>query len=84
MEDLFRRKLLLVAQVSSEAISRCNKHDLFVLCALENCPDHNLTLSIWNPGQNPKKAVVVRNGQRFKLTASASLYSLTIQSGGKL
>ncbi|MCJ8746697.1 hypothetical protein PDJAM_G00144710 [Pangasius djambal] len=48
----------------------------------ENCPDHNLTLSNWNPGQDPKKAAVVHNGQRFKLIASATLYSLTIQSGG--
>ncbi|XP_060738848.1 cell surface hyaluronidase [Tachysurus vachellii] len=48
----------------------------------ENCPDHNLTLSNWNPGQNPKKAVVVQNGQRLKLIASATLHSLTIQSGG--
>lgn len=55
-----------------------------LLCASENCPDHNLTLSDWNPGQNPRKAVVVRNGQRFKLMASATLYSLTIQSGGKV
>ncbi|XP_053510042.1 cell surface hyaluronidase isoform X2 [Ictalurus furcatus] len=50
----------------------------------KNCPDHNLTLSDWNPGQNPKKAVVVRNGQLFKLTASATLHSLTIQSGGSV
>lgn len=67
-----------------ETLSCCNKHELFVLCAIENCPDHNLTLSDWNPGQNPKKAVVVRNGQLFRLTASATLHSLTIQSGGKV
>ncbi|KAK3514507.1 hypothetical protein QTP70_018650 [Hemibagrus guttatus] len=48
----------------------------------ENCPDHKLTLSNWNPGHNPKKAVVVQNGQHFKLIASATLHSLTIQSGG--
>lgn len=61
----------------------CNKHELFVLCDEENCPDHNLMLRNWNPGQNPKKAMMVHNGQWLKLTASAVLHSLTIQSGGK-
>ncbi|KAM9446380.1 cell surface hyaluronidase [Clarias gariepinus] len=48
----------------------------------ENCPDHNLMLSKWKPGNNSKMDVVVRNGERLKLIASATMRSLTIQSGG--
>ncbi|KAL7836298.1 hypothetical protein AOLI_G00275820 [Acnodon oligacanthus] len=48
----------------------------------ENCPDHDPTLRTWNPGQDPKKAVVVGSGERFRLVASTTLQSLTIQSGG--
>uniref|UniRef100_A0AAR2JPF5 G8 domain-containing protein n=1 Tax=Pygocentrus nattereri TaxID=42514 RepID=A0AAR2JPF5_PYGNA len=48
----------------------------------ENCPDHDPTLRTWNPGQDPKKAVVVGSGERLRLVASATLQSLTIQSGG--
>ncbi|XP_062873668.1 cell surface hyaluronidase [Trichomycterus rosablanca] len=48
----------------------------------ENCPDHDPTLRNWNPGQKPKQAVVVRNGERLRLVASATLLSLTIKSGG--
>lgn len=68
---------------ASETISCCNKNERFVLCALENCPDHNLMLSKWKPGNNSKMDVVVRNGERLKLIASATMRSLTIQSGGK-
>lgn len=50
----------------------------------ENCPDHNPSLSSWNPGHQPQKAVVVRTGQLLKLESSATFLSLTIQSGGKL
>lgn len=49
----------------------------------ENCPDHNPSLSSWNPGHQPQKAVVVRTGQLFRLESSATFLSLTIQSGGK-
>uniref|UniRef100_A0A4W6G812 hyaluronoglucosaminidase n=1 Tax=Lates calcarifer TaxID=8187 RepID=A0A4W6G812_LATCA len=49
----------------------------------ENCPDHNPSLSGWNPGHQPEKAVVVRRGHLFRLDSSATFYSLTIQSGGK-
>lgn len=49
----------------------------------ENCPDHSPSLSSWNPGHQPEKAVVVRRGHLFRLDSSASLFSLTIQSGGK-
>lgn len=49
----------------------------------ENCPDHNPSLRSWNPGHQPKEAVVVKRGQLFKLESSATLLSLTIQSGGK-
>lgn len=50
----------------------------------ENCPDHNPSLSNWNPGHQPEKAVVVRRGDLFRLEASATFHSLTIQSGGRL
>uniref|UniRef100_A0A673WGQ7 hyaluronoglucosaminidase n=1 Tax=Salmo trutta TaxID=8032 RepID=A0A673WGQ7_SALTR len=49
-----------------------------------NCPDHSTSLSSWNPGHNPEKAMVVRRGDLFRLDFSATLYSLTIQSGGRL
>ncbi|XP_018524816.1 cell surface hyaluronidase [Lates calcarifer] len=50
----------------------------------ENCPDHNPSLSGWNPGHQPEKAVVVRRGHLFRLDSSATFYSLTIQSGGRV
>lgn len=50
----------------------------------ENCPDHDLSLSSWNPGHQPEKAVVVRRGHLFRLDASATFHSLTIQSGGRV
>uniref|UniRef100_A0A8B9RCE4 Cell migration inducing hyaluronidase 2 n=1 Tax=Astyanax mexicanus TaxID=7994 RepID=A0A8B9RCE4_ASTMX len=49
-----------------------------------NCPDQDLTLRNWNPGQNPKKAVVVGSGERLRLASSATLQSLTILSGGSV
>ncbi|XP_061584916.1 cell surface hyaluronidase [Cololabis saira] len=51
---------------------------------VENCPDHNPSLSSWNPGHQPDKAVVVRKGHLFRLEASATFLSLTIQSGGRV
>uniref|UniRef100_A0A3Q4IEG6 hyaluronoglucosaminidase n=1 Tax=Neolamprologus brichardi TaxID=32507 RepID=A0A3Q4IEG6_NEOBR len=50
----------------------------------ENCPDHNPSLSNWNPGHQPQRAVIVRRGDLFRLDASATLRSLTIQSGGRV
>uniref|UniRef100_A0A1A8UJ54 hyaluronoglucosaminidase n=1 Tax=Nothobranchius furzeri TaxID=105023 RepID=A0A1A8UJ54_NOTFU len=50
----------------------------------ENCPDHNPSLSSWNPGHQPDKAVVVKRGHLFRLESSATFLSLTIQSGGLL
>ncbi|XP_061836545.1 cell surface hyaluronidase [Nerophis lumbriciformis] len=50
----------------------------------ENCPDHNPSLSDWNPGQQPQTAVVVRRGDLFRLESSATFRSLTIQSGGRV
>uniref|UniRef100_A0A8C7RZ99 hyaluronoglucosaminidase n=1 Tax=Oncorhynchus mykiss TaxID=8022 RepID=A0A8C7RZ99_ONCMY len=50
----------------------------------DNCPDHSPSLSSWNPGHNPEKAMVVRGGDLFRLDSSATFYSLTIQSGGRL
>ncbi|XP_035382477.1 cell surface hyaluronidase isoform X1 [Electrophorus electricus] len=61
---------------------------IFILCLTsgdvldENCPDHDPTLIDWNPGTGPRTPAVVRRGDRFRLVASASLQSLTIQSGG--
>ncbi|XP_034025896.1 cell surface hyaluronidase [Thalassophryne amazonica] len=50
----------------------------------ENCPDHNPSLSSWNPGHQPDKAVVVRKGNLLRLDSSATFRSLTIQSGGQV
>ncbi|XP_019131531.2 cell surface hyaluronidase [Larimichthys crocea] len=50
----------------------------------ENCPDHNPSLSSWNPGHQPEKAVVIRRGHLFRLESSATFHSLTIQSGGQV
>lgn len=53
-----------------------------LVLSAENCPDHNPSLSSWNPGHQPQEAVVVKRGQLFKLETSTTLLSLTIQSGG--
>uniref|UniRef100_A0A8C9YL13 hyaluronoglucosaminidase n=1 Tax=Sander lucioperca TaxID=283035 RepID=A0A8C9YL13_SANLU len=53
------------------------------MCA-ENCPDHNSSLSSWSPGHQPEKDVIVRRGHLFRLDASATFHTLTIQSGGKV
>lgn len=50
----------------------------------ENCPDHSPSLSSWKPGHHPDKAVLVRKGDLFRLDASATFFSLTIQSGGRV
>ncbi|KAM9744403.1 cell surface hyaluronidase [Menidia menidia] len=50
----------------------------------ENCPDHSPSLSSWNPGQQLDKAVVVRRGHLFRLESSATFFSLTIKSGGRV
>uniref|UniRef100_A0A4W6G8X8 hyaluronoglucosaminidase n=1 Tax=Lates calcarifer TaxID=8187 RepID=A0A4W6G8X8_LATCA len=55
-----------------------------ILASQLNCPDHNPSLSGWNPGHQPEKAVVVRRGHLFRLDSSATFYSLTIQSGGRV
>ncbi|KAK7934147.1 hypothetical protein WMY93_005043 [Mugilogobius chulae] len=57
-----------------------SKHDVLD----ENCPDHNPSLSSWNPGHQPDKSIVVRKGQLFRLETSATFLSLTIQSGGRV
>uniref|UniRef100_A0A665X555 hyaluronoglucosaminidase n=1 Tax=Echeneis naucrates TaxID=173247 RepID=A0A665X555_ECHNA len=49
-----------------------------------NCPDHNPSLSGWNPGHQPDNAVVVKKGHLLRLDSSATFYSLTIQSGGQV
>ncbi|XP_015254408.1 PREDICTED: transmembrane protein 2 [Cyprinodon variegatus] len=50
----------------------------------ENCPDHHLSLSSWNPGHQPTKDIVVRRGHLYRLESSATFRSLTIQSGGRV
>ncbi|XP_068594477.1 cell surface hyaluronidase [Brachionichthys hirsutus] len=50
----------------------------------ENCPDHNPSLSSWNPGHQPQRAVVISRGQLVRLESSASFQSLTIRSGGQV
>nr|XP_033475597.1 cell surface hyaluronidase isoform X1 [Epinephelus lanceolatus] len=50
----------------------------------ENCPDHDLSLSSWNPGHQPEKAVIVRRGHLLRLESSATFQTLTIQSGGRV
>uniref|UniRef100_A0A8C3GAH0 hyaluronoglucosaminidase n=1 Tax=Cyclopterus lumpus TaxID=8103 RepID=A0A8C3GAH0_CYCLU len=58
----------------------CNLSLMFA----ENCPDHNPSLSSWNPGHQPEKAVIVRRGHLLRLDASATFHTLTIQSGGRV
>lgn len=50
----------------------------------ENCPDHSPSLSGWNPGHQPDKAIVIKKGHLFRLESSATFLSLTIQSGGRV
>uniref|UniRef100_A0A8C9YLA2 hyaluronoglucosaminidase n=1 Tax=Sander lucioperca TaxID=283035 RepID=A0A8C9YLA2_SANLU len=57
---------------------------ILVLSLAENCPDHNSSLSSWSPGHQPEKDVIVRRGHLFRLDASATFHTLTIQSGGKV
>ncbi|XP_037338853.2 cell surface hyaluronidase [Pungitius pungitius] len=49
-----------------------------------NCPDHNPSLTSWNPGHQAKNAVNVKRGHLLRLESSATFHSLTIQSGGLL
>ncbi|XP_068461337.1 cell surface hyaluronidase [Clinocottus analis] len=50
----------------------------------DNCPDHDRSLSSWNPGHQPEKAVLVKSGHLLRLDTSATLHTLTIQSGGRV
>uniref|UniRef100_A0A8C1M9Q8 hyaluronoglucosaminidase n=1 Tax=Cyprinus carpio TaxID=7962 RepID=A0A8C1M9Q8_CYPCA len=50
----------------------------------DNCPHHNPVLRSWKPGHDLKKVVVVRSGEHYRLDSSATLYSITIQAGGKI
>ncbi|XP_057687315.1 cell surface hyaluronidase isoform X1 [Corythoichthys intestinalis] len=50
----------------------------------ENCPDHNPSLSNWNPGHQPEKTIIVGRGNLFRLESSATFRSLKIQSGGRI
>ncbi|XP_024130905.1 cell surface hyaluronidase [Oryzias melastigma] len=49
-----------------------------------NCPDHDLSLSSWNPGHQPDTDVVIRRGYLLRLESSATMRSLIIQSGGRV
>ncbi|XP_018417775.1 PREDICTED: transmembrane protein 2 [Nanorana parkeri] len=50
----------------------------------ENCPDQNYYLSNWNPGHDTTKKVVIKKGDLLRLQSDATVYSITIQDGGKL
>lgn len=50
----------------------------------ENCPDHQLGFTNWDPGHNELKRVVIGKGDRFRLVSSATLHSIIIQQGGVL
>uniref|UniRef100_A0A665X4Q3 G8 domain-containing protein n=1 Tax=Echeneis naucrates TaxID=173247 RepID=A0A665X4Q3_ECHNA len=63
----------------------CKITDALILLIFKaNCPDHNPSLSGWNPGHQPDNAVVVKKGHLLRLDSSATFYSLTIQSGGQV
>uniref|UniRef100_A0A3B4AE25 hyaluronoglucosaminidase n=1 Tax=Periophthalmus magnuspinnatus TaxID=409849 RepID=A0A3B4AE25_9GOBI len=84
-QNLQRRKNTLICFGASMCtfllslilIFSLSKHDVLD----ENCPDHNPSLSSWNPGHRPDKSIVVRKGHLFRLETSATFLSLTIQSG---
>lgn len=50
----------------------------------ENCPDQNYLLINWNPGHDATKKIVIKKGDLFRLQSDATVYSITIQDGGKL
>ncbi|XP_062905096.1 cell surface hyaluronidase [Mobula hypostoma] len=50
----------------------------------ENCPDHQLGFTNWDPGHNEERRVVIGKGDRFRLVSSATLHSIVIQQGGVL
>ncbi|XP_012873851.1 PREDICTED: transmembrane protein 2 [Dipodomys ordii] len=50
----------------------------------ENCPDQNPHLRNWDPGQDPAKQVVIKEGDNFRLTSDATVNSIVIQDGGLL
>uniref|UniRef100_A0AAY5EAM1 hyaluronoglucosaminidase n=1 Tax=Electrophorus electricus TaxID=8005 RepID=A0AAY5EAM1_ELEEL len=78
-QNLQRKNTYICTGVFLGAPAPCNGSPGSVA---ENCPDHDPTLIDWNPGTGPRTPAVVRRGDRFRLVASASLQSLTIQSGG--
>uniref|UniRef100_A0A8D2DEV8 hyaluronoglucosaminidase n=1 Tax=Sciurus vulgaris TaxID=55149 RepID=A0A8D2DEV8_SCIVU len=50
----------------------------------ENCPDQNPHLRNWDPGQDPAKQVVIKEGDMFRLTSDVLVNSIVIQNGGLL
>ncbi|XP_062936600.1 inactive cell surface hyaluronidase CEMIP2 isoform X2 [Cynocephalus volans] len=50
----------------------------------ENCPDQNPRLRNWDPGQDPAKHVVIKEGDMFRLTSDVTVNSIVIQDGGLL
>ncbi|XP_055974733.1 inactive cell surface hyaluronidase CEMIP2 isoform X1 [Sorex fumeus] len=50
----------------------------------ENCPDQNPRLRNWDPGQDSAKQVVIKEGDLFRLTSDATVYSIVIEDGGLL
>ncbi|KAM6169778.1 cell surface hyaluronidase CEMIP2 isoform 2-T2 [Rhynchocyon petersi] len=50
----------------------------------ENCPDQNPLLRNWDPGQDSTKQVVIKEGDKFRLTSDVTVNSIVIQDGGLL
>ncbi|XP_006894484.1 PREDICTED: transmembrane protein 2 [Elephantulus edwardii] len=50
----------------------------------ENCPDQNPLLRNWDPGQDSSKHIVIKEGDKFRLTSDATVNSIVIQDGGLL
>uniref|UniRef100_A0A8C9AU62 hyaluronoglucosaminidase n=1 Tax=Prolemur simus TaxID=1328070 RepID=A0A8C9AU62_PROSS len=50
----------------------------------ENCPDQNPRLRNWDPGQDSAKQVVIKEGDKFRLTSDVTVNSIIIQDGGLL
>ncbi|KAM5184978.1 cell surface hyaluronidase CEMIP2 isoform 1-T1 [Callospermophilus lateralis] len=50
----------------------------------ENCPDQNPHLRNWDPGQDPAKQVVIKEGDMFRLTSDVTVNSIVIENGGLL
>uniref|UniRef100_A0A8C4T0Z0 hyaluronoglucosaminidase n=1 Tax=Erpetoichthys calabaricus TaxID=27687 RepID=A0A8C4T0Z0_ERPCA len=57
---------------------------VFLPLAVVGCPEKDLNLQSWNPGDDDNHRVTIGHGRKFLLTSSASVHSITIINGGKL